>query len=62
MGKAKREHKARVIAGLEPPIRHEKHLSNHAIRRLAMEMMRPATMTRDEILASRRPISKREVV
>ena len=57
MGKRKREHKARVIAGLEPPIRHEKIKAKQWRWRIPK-----ATMTRDEILALRRPISKREVV
>jgi len=57
MGKAKREHKTRVIAGLEPPIHHEKVKAKQWRWRVPK-----ATMTRDEILALRRPISKREVV
>ena len=57
MCKAKREHKTRVIAGLEPPIHHEKVKAKQWRWRVPK-----ATMTRDEILALRRPISKREVV
>jgi len=52
MGKASRERKARVIAGLEPPICHEKTKAKQWRWRIPK-----ATMTRDEILAMRRLVA-----